>query len=146
MDVSYARPRFHRLFRPSRLAPTRSVASRRTQRIPLPPHEHDDDVVSPFQPSHVHELCPYVCTSRCSRPRPYVHTWLYFLSCTLAIVRTCTCYMHASTMTRARLYYYTCPSLHGHGSSLQPADRSIVCTYTYATRMTTLHIFRPGGS
>ena len=26
---------------------------------------------------------------------------------------------------RARLYYDTCPSLHGHGSSLQPADRPI---------------------
>ena len=27
--------------------------------------------------------------------------------------------------TRARLYYDTCPSLHNHGSSLQPADRPI---------------------
>ena len=70
----------------------------------MPPHEHDDDDVSPFQPSHVHEPWPYVCASRRSRPRPYVRTWLYFLSCTLAAVRTCTCYVHTSTMTRARLY------------------------------------------
>ena len=36
-------------------------------------HEHDDDVVSPFRPSHVHEPSPYVCASRRSRPHPYVH-------------------------------------------------------------------------
>ena len=39
----------------------------------MPPHEHDDDAVSPFRPSHVHEPWPYVCASRRSRPRPYVH-------------------------------------------------------------------------
>ena len=55
------------------MAPTRSVASRSTRRIPLPPHEHDDDDVSPFRPSHVHEPWPYVCASRRSRPCPYVH-------------------------------------------------------------------------
>ena len=58
----------------------------------------------------------------------------------------CTCYVRASTTTRARLYYHTCPSLHGHGSSLQPADRPIVCTYTFATKMTMLRTLRPGGS
>ena len=35
--LRYARPRFHRMFRPS------------------PPHEHDDDAVSLFRPNHVHE-------------------------------------------------------------------------------------------
>ena len=30
--------------------------------------------------------------------------WPYFLSCTLAVVRMCTCYVRASTTTRARLY------------------------------------------
>ena len=69
----------------------------------------------------------YVCTSRRSRPCLYVRTWPYFLSCTLAIVRTCTCYVRASTSTRARLYYDTCVPLH------RP-----VCTYTFATRMTML--------
>ena len=39
----------------------------------MAPHEHDDDAVSPFRPSHVHEPWPYVCTSRRSRPRLYVH-------------------------------------------------------------------------
>ena len=37
--------------------------------------------------------------SRRSRPLPYVCTWPYFLSCTLAVVRTCTCYVRASTST-----------------------------------------------
>ena len=78
----------------------------------MPPHEHDNDAVSPFRPSHVHEPWSYVCASRCSRPRPYVCTWPYFLSCTLAAVRTCTCYVRASTTTRARLYYDTCAPLH----------------------------------
>ena len=68
----------------------------------LPPHEHDDDAVSLFRPSHVHEPWLYVCASRRSRPRPYVRTWPYFISCTLAVVRACTCYVHASTTTRAR--------------------------------------------
>ena len=39
----------------------------------MPPHEHDDDAISPFRPSQVHEPWPYVCASRRSRPRPYVH-------------------------------------------------------------------------
>ena len=42
-------------------------------------------------------------------------------------------------MLRVHLYFDTCPSLLGHGSSLQPADRSIVCTYTFATIMIMLH-------
>ena len=49
----------------------------------------------------------------------------YFLSCTLVAVRTCTCYVHTSTTTRARFYYDTCAPLY------RP-----VCTYTFATRMT----------
>src|SRR5215216_1801429 len=99
--LRYARPRFDWLFRPSRLAPD----------------EHDDDAVSPFRPSHVHEPWPYVCVSRRSRPRPYVRTWPYLLSCTLA-VRTCTCYVRASTTTRALPYSATV-----HPCSLQ-TDRS----------------------
>src|SRR3954469_1922409 len=38
--------------------------------------------------------------------------WSYFLSCTPAAVRTCTCYVCASTKTRTRLYYDTCTPLH----------------------------------
>ena len=85
--------------------------------IPLPPHGHDDDTVSPFRRSHVHEPWPYVRSSRRSRARPYVRTWPYLLSCTLA-VRKCTCYVRASTMTRALPYSTTV-----HRCSLQ-IDRS----------------------
>ena len=78
-------------FRPSRLAP----------------HEHDDDTVSPFRPSHVHEPCPYVCASRRSRPRPYVHIRgrIFFLAPWLLCVRVnATCapllrHVRASTST-----------------------------------------------
>ena len=100
--LRYAMPHFYRMFRPSWLAPD----------------EHEDDVVSPFQPRHVHEPWPYVCASRHSRHRPYVHIRgrIFFLA-------PCRCtYVY---MLRARLYYDTCPSLLGHGSSLQPADRQI---------------------
>src|SRR3954468_24885120 len=38
--------------------------------------------------------------------------WPYFISSTLTIVRTCTCYVRASTTTRTRLYYDTCAPLH----------------------------------
>ena len=139
--LRYARPCFHRLFRPSRLAPTRSVASRLTRSIPLP--------------LHVHEPWPYVCVSRRSRPCPYVCMSPYFLSCTLDVVRTCTCYVRASTTTRACLYYDTCEPILRHvpfltrprfiAATCRQTDRP-VCTYTFATRMTTLRTLRLGGS
>ena len=47
-------------------------------------------------------MTPPVCT----------HAWPYFLSCTMDTVRTCKCYMRASTTTRTRLYYDTCAPLH----------------------------------
>ena len=94
--VRYAMPRFHRLFRPS------------------PPDEHDhafrsdpagwlrmNTTMTLFLRSYP---AMYICASRRSRPCPYVRTWPYFLSCTLAAVHTCTCYVRASTTTRARLY------------------------------------------
>src|SRR3954467_10076347 len=40
-------------------------------------------------------------------------------------------------MLRARLYYGSCTPLH------RPV---YICTYTFATRMTTLRMLRPGGS
>ena len=40
--------------------------------------------------------------------------WPYSLSCTLADVRTCTCYVRASTTTRTRLYYDMCTPLLRH--------------------------------
>ena len=125
--VRYARPRFHCLFRPS------------------PPDEHDhafrSDPASWLPMNTTTTLflrsdpAMYVCASRRLRPCSYVRTWPYFLSYTLPVVRTCTCYVRASTTTRARLYYDTCTPLH------RP-----VCTYTFATRMTMLRMLRPGGS
>src|SRR3954466_16091441 len=52
-------------------------------------------------------------------PPVCTHTWPHFLSCTLA----------ASTTTHARLYIH-----------------QYICTYTFATRMTTLRTLRPGAS
>ena len=69
-------------------------------------------------PLHVQEPCPYACASTHSRHRPYVRTLPYLLSCTLAVVRTCTCYARASTTTRALPYTATV-----HRRSLQ-TDRS----------------------
>ena len=107
--LEYARPRFHRLFRPS------------------PPDEHDDDVVSPFRPSHVHEPWPYICGSRRSRPCLYVRTWPYFVSCTLLLY--------------VRVHATCAPQLRHVRALHRP-----VCTYTFATGMTTLRTLRPGGS
>ena len=48
-----------------------------------PKIEHDDDAVSLFRSSHVHEPWPYICASRRSRPLPYVHICgrIFFLAC-----------------------------------------------------------------
>ena len=102
--LRYARPRFHRLFRPS--PPDEHDDAFRSDPA-LDPHEHDDDAVSPFQPSHVHEPWPYVCASRRSRPRPYVHIRgrIFFLAPWPLYVRVhATCapllrHVHASTST-----------------------------------------------
>ena len=71
----------------------------------MPHHEHDDDAVSPFRPSHVHEPWPYVCASRRSSPaRMYTYVAVFsFLH-----PGRCT-YVY---MLRARLYYDTCAPLH----------------------------------
>ena len=94
--LQYARPCFHRLFRPS----------------PLDEHDHafrsDPAGWLPINTTMTLFLrsdpAIYVGASRRSRPFLYVCTWPYFLSCTLSVVRTCTCYVRASTTTRARLY------------------------------------------
>ena len=52
----------------------------------------------------------------------------------IAVVRTCTCYVRASTTTRACLYYDMCTPLH-----------CPVCMFTIVARMTTLCTLRPGG-
>src|SRR4051812_21535802 len=99
--------------------------------------QHDDDTISLFRPSHVHEPWPYVCASRRSRPRPYVHICgrIFFLApwplyvCVHATCAPLLRHVRASTMTRARFYIH-----------------QYICTYTFTTRMTTLHTLRPGGS
>ena len=114
------------------------------RRILLPPHEHDDDTVSPFRPSHVHEPSSYVCASRRSRPRPYVHIrgriFWHVAVCTCTRFRrdNLNCYVGSSTMTCAATYSAT---VHRCRATYRP-----VCTYTFATRQTTLRTLRPGGS
>ena len=82
------------------------------QPIPLPPHEHDDDDVSLFRPSHVHEPWPYVCASRRSRPRPYVHIRgrIFFLAPWPLYVRvhaTCTPLLrHVRASTSTSMYVH----------------------------------------
>src|SRR4051812_16430961 len=68
-----------------------------------PPHEHDDDVVSPFRPSHVNEPSPYVCASRRSRPRPYVHIRgrMFFLAPWPPLLR------HVRASTSTSIYVHT---------------------------------------
>ena len=108
--LRYARPRFHRLFRPS------------------PPDEHDDAFRSdpagwlPMNTTTTLFLrsdpAMYTSPGRMFArvdirdPPVCTHTWPYFLSCTLVVVRTCTCYVRASTTTCTRLYYDTCAPLH----------------------------------
>ena len=80
-----------------------------------------------FDPAMYTSPVPYVCASRCSRPHPYVHIVAVF---SFLHPGRCT-YVY---MLRARLYYDTYAPLH------RP-----VCAYTFATRMTTLRMLRPGG-
>ena len=132
--LRYARPRFHRLFRPS------------------PPDEHDHAFRSgpagwlPMNTTTTLFLRSdpgmYVCAIGVRDPaRMYVRGRIFFLAPWPLYVRvhaTCTPllrHVRASTMTRARLHYDTCAPLH------RP-----VCTYTFATRMSTLRTLRPGGS
>ena len=103
----YARPRFHHLFRPS--PPDEHDHTFRSDPAALPPDEHDAFRCLPMNTTTM--LFPhsdpsmYVCASRRSRPCPYVRTWPYFLSCTFAAIRTCTCapLLHQYVRTRSRL-------------------------------------------
>ena len=124
--LRYARPRFHRLFRPS------------------PPDEHDD--TSRSDPASW--LPMNTTTTLFLRSDPAMYTspgrtyarvgvrdparmYTYVAVFSFLHPGRCT-YVY---MLRARLYYDTCAPLH------RP-----VCTYTFATRMTTLRTLRPGGS
>ena len=124
--LRYARPRFHRLFRPS------------------PPDEHDHT----FRSNPTGWLLMNMTTMLFLRSDPAMytspgHTYarvgvrdparMYTYVAVFSFLHTGRCtYVY---MLRARLYYDTCAPLH------RP-----VCTYTFATRMTTLRTLRPGGS
>ena len=107
--LRYARPHFHRMFRPS------------------PPDEHDDVLHS--DPAGWLPMNTTTTLFLRSDPAMYTipgHTYarlglrnparMYtyvavFSFLHLAVVRTCTCYVRASTTTRACLYYDTCAPL-----------------------------------
>ena len=88
----------------------------------MPPHEHDAFRCLPMNTTTTLFLrsdpAMYTSPGRMFArvdirdPPVCTHTWPYFLSCTLAVVRTCTCYVCASTTTLTRLYYDTCAPLH----------------------------------
>ena len=128
--LRYARPRFHRMFHPS--PPDehdhafRSDPAGWLPRVPLPPDEHDAFRCLPMNTTTTLFLrsdpVMYVCASRRSRPRPYVHIRgrIFFLAPWPLYVRVhATCapllrHVRASTSTtRARLYInqYLCTRL-----------------------------------
>src|SRR4051812_26617788 len=63
----------------------------------------------------------------------YVRGHIYFLAAWLLYIRVHA--MCAPLLQHTRLYYHTCAPLY-----------QSVCTYMFATRMTTLRTLRPGGS
>ena len=124
--VRYARPCFHRLFRPS------------------PPDEHDHT----FHSDPAAWLPMNTMMTMFLRSDPAMYTspgrtyarvgvrdparmYTYVAVFSFLHPGRCT-YVY---MLRARLYYDTCAPLH-----------RLVCTYTFAARMTMLHMLRPGGS
>ena len=139
--LRYARPRFHRLFRPS--PPDehdhafRSDPAGWLPRVPLPPDEHDAFRCLPMNTTTTLFLRsdPAMYTSP---GRTYARVGVrdparmdtYVAVFSFLHPGRCT-YVY---MLRARLCYDTCALLH------RP-----VCTYTFATRMTTLRTLRPGG-
>ena len=124
--LRYAMPRFHRLFRPS------------------PPDEYDDT----FRSDPAGWLPMNMTTMLFLRSDPAMYTSPRHTYARLGVRDPARMYTYVAVfsflhpgrctyvyMLRARLYYDTCAPLH------RP-----VCTYTFATRMTTLRTLRPGGS
>ena len=132
--LRYARPRFHRLFRPS------------------PPDEHDDAFRSdpagwlpmnttttlflrsdPAMSTSPRRTYARVGVRDPARMYTYmaVFSFLHPGRCTYVYMLRARLYydVRASTTTRTRLYIH-----------------QYICTYTFATRMTTLRTLRPGGS
>ena len=132
--LQYARPRFGRLFRPSRLAPD----------------EHDVFRCLPMNTTMTQflrsDLAMYTSPGRTyarvgvrDPARMYIRGRIYFLAPWPLYVRvhaTCAPLLrHVPFLTRPRFIAAAC----------RQTDR-LVCTYTFATRMTTLRTLRPGGS
>ena len=124
--LRYARPRFHRLFRPS------------------PTDEHDHA----FRSDPAGWLPMNMTTTLFLRSDPAMYTSPGRTYARVGVRDPARMYTYVATfsflhpghctyvyMLRARLYYDTCAPLH------RP-----VRTYTFATRMTMLRTLRPGGS
>ena len=140
----YAMPRFHRLFHPSRLALNEHDDAFRSDPAGWLPMNTMTMLFLRSDPAtYTSPGRTYICASRRSRPRPYVHIHgrIFFLArWPLYVLVHATCApllrnVRTSTTTHVRLYYDTCAPLHPP-----------VCTYMFATRMTTLCTLRPGGS
>ena len=124
--LRYDRPRFHCLFHPS------------------PPDEHDDTFHSdpagrPPMNTTTMQFLHSGLAMYTSPGRTYARVGVREPACMYTHVAVFS-FLHTGRCTyvymlRARLFYDTCAPLH------RP-----VCTYTFATRMTTLHTLRPGGS
>src|SRR3954471_20017752 len=128
--VRYARPRFHRLFRPS--PPDEHNHAFRSDPAALPPDEHDAFRCLPMNTTMTlfRRSGPAMSTSpRRTYARVGVRdpARMYTYVAVFSFLHPDRCtYVY---MLRARLYI-----------------DQYICTYTFATRMTTLHILRPGGS
>jgi hypothetical protein len=127
-----------RLFRPSRLAPEEPDAVSDQFR----PSRLAGDAVAASPCRHVHEHWPYVRACTRSTPRPYVCTRPYFLQHGCTYVYTIETGL--PELVHRGLYYDTCRSLLGHGSSLQRGRSTTMDVHVL--RPDRLCTFRPGGS
>ena len=134
--LRYARPRFHRLFRPSppdeHAHTFRSDPAGWLPRVPLPPDEHDAFRCLPMNTTMTQFLRsdPAMYTSP---GRTYARVGvrdparMYTYMAVFSFLHTGRCtYVY---MLRARLYIH-----------------QYIGMYTFATRMTTQRMLRPGGS
>ena len=119
--LRHARPRFHCLFRPSRLAQDENHTFRCLPMNKTTQFLRSDPAMY-TSPSHT-----YARVGVRDPARMYTYVAVFYFLHPGRYTYVC--------MLRVRLYYDTCAPLH------RP-----VCTYTFATRMTTLRMLRPGGS
>ena len=123
--LRYARPRFHRLFRPS------------------PPDEHDHAFRS--NPAGWLPMNMTTTLFLCSDPAMYTspgRTYARVSIRDLARMYVCGCIFFLVHWPMYISVHATCAPLLQHVRALHRP----VCMYTFATRMTTLRTLRPGGS